>query len=102
MSGAGPHEGYHGESGDVEVASYLGEAVAHGVAIDPQAAPTGAATADGELIIILDFGSQYSRLIARRVREHHVYCELIPRHPGDDRGAQAQRVHPVGWAGQRL
>ncbi|NLG29512.1 MAG: glutamine-hydrolyzing GMP synthase [Chloroflexi bacterium] len=29
-------------------------------------------------IAILDYGSQYSQLIARRVRECHVYCELLP------------------------
>ncbi|MGQ9832202.1 MAG: glutamine-hydrolyzing GMP synthase [Candidatus Villigracilaceae bacterium] len=29
-------------------------------------------------IAILDFGSQYAQLIARRVREQHVYCELFP------------------------
>ncbi|MEI6305995.1 MAG: glutamine-hydrolyzing GMP synthase, partial [Deltaproteobacteria bacterium] len=29
-------------------------------------------------ILILDFGSQYTQLIARRVREAHVYCELHP------------------------
>jgi len=29
-------------------------------------------------IVILDFGSQYSQLIARRVREAHIYCQLFP------------------------
>jgi len=31
-----------------------------------------------ELVLILDFGSQYTQLIARRVREQGVYCEIVP------------------------
>jgi GMP synthase (glutamine-hydrolysing) len=37
-----------------------------------------------ERILVLDFGAQYSQLIARRVREAHVYCELHPYDVGDD------------------
>jgi len=33
-------------------------------------------------ILILDYGSQYTQLIARRVRESHVYCEIHPFHLG--------------------
>jgi GMP synthase (glutamine-hydrolysing) len=31
-------------------------------------------------VLILDFGSQYTQLIARRVREMEVYCEILPYH----------------------
>jgi GMP synthase (glutamine-hydrolysing) len=35
-------------------------------------------------ILILDFGSQVTQLIARRVREAHVYCEIHPNDVSDD------------------
>src|SRR5438093_12891171 len=38
-----------------------------------QAGPSARAT-----VAILDFGSQYTQLIARRVRESRVYCEIFP------------------------
>ncbi|MBC7962932.1 MAG: glutamine-hydrolyzing GMP synthase, partial [Steroidobacteraceae bacterium] len=44
-------------------------------------------------ILILDFGSQYTQLIARRVREAHVYCEL---HPFDMELAEIRRFAPNG------
>lgn len=31
-----------------------------------------------ELVIVLDFGGQYNQLIARRVRDYNVYCEIMP------------------------
>ena len=37
------------------------------------------------MILILDFGSQYTQLIARRVREAHVYCEIHPYNLAPDR-----------------
>ena len=46
-----------------------------------------------EKILILDFGSQYTQLIARRVREAHVYCEL---HPFDMELARIRSFAPSG------
>lgn len=31
-----------------------------------------------ELVLVADFGGQYNQLIARRVRDQHVYCEVVP------------------------
>jgi GMP synthase (glutamine-hydrolysing) len=44
-------------------------------------------------ILILDFGSQYTQLIARRVRETHVYCEL---HPYDVDADFIRAFNPAG------
>ena len=44
-------------------------------------------------IAILDFGSQYSQLIARRVREANVYCELFP---WDAPPEKVQALQPTG------
>ena len=45
------------------------------------------------MILIVDFGSQVTQLIARRVREAHVYCEVVPFHRAEEALA---RLSPRG------
>ncbi len=47
-------------------------------------AGAAAAAMNHDKILILDFGSQVTQLIARRVREAHVYCEIHPQDVSDD------------------
>ena len=44
-------------------------------------------------VLILDFGGQYNQLIARRVRENHVYCEV---HPWSMSMEEIRAFHPIG------
>jgi GMP synthase (glutamine-hydrolysing) len=56
--------------------------------------PTGHASAgDFDRVLVLDFGAQYAQLIARRVREVHVYSEIVPR---DITAEEVRELRPVG------
>lgn len=46
-----------------------------------------------QLVIVLDFGAQYTQLIARRIRECHVYCEI---HPFDITIQEIEAMKPRG------
>ncbi|MBI3896511.1 MAG: glutamine-hydrolyzing GMP synthase [Acidobacteria bacterium] len=47
----------------------------------------------GHGIAILDFGSQYTQLIARRIREHHVHSFIVPYHISLD---ELKKLNPAG------
>lgn len=58
---------------------------------------------DREMIIVLDFGGQYNQLIARRVREYNVYCEVHPYTMDlEEIKAMAPKDYFYRWLEQRI
>ena len=61
--------------------------------VDDERVEAGNVAVEREEVLVLDFGGQYSQLIARRVREAHVYCEI---HPCDVDDAFVRDFAPKG------
>jgi GMP synthase (glutamine-hydrolysing) len=80
-------------SGDVEVSTYLEIAAEkRGEELLPVKEPEPGG--EREAVVVIDFGSQYSMLIARRVRECRVYSELVPHDAPWERVAS---IRPRGF-----
>ena len=52
-----------------------------------------ASSRDFDRVLVVDFGAQYAQLIARRVREAHVFSEIVPR---DITAEEVRSRRPVG------
>jgi len=81
-------------SDDLEVGAYLEIAESQTSEDRPPLQAPRPTPSERDAIAIIDFGSQYSQLIARRIREHHVYCELIPHDAPEER---IRALQPKGF-----
>ena len=80
---------------DLEVSTYLEIAGSKvGEAETPHPDAQAERAYQPETVVVLDFGSQYSMLIARRVRECHVYCEILPYNAPAE---QVAKLNPSGF-----
>ncbi|MDD5605359.1 MAG: glutamine-hydrolyzing GMP synthase [Dehalococcoidales bacterium] len=79
-------------SGDIEVSTYL--EISREIKGEQPLASDSIAPTKQETIIIIDFGSQYTLLIARRIRELDVYCELISH---DTPWEKISHLNPKGF-----
>jgi GMP synthase (glutamine-hydrolysing) len=84
----------HPTSEDLEVSSYLEQTLDRGAAHPEEARSEAERRLEGtQTAIVLDFGSQFSMLIARRIREAGVYSELLPHDVSYER---VKELNPIG------
>ena len=55
-----------------------------------------------ELILIVDYGSQYTQLIARRIRERHVFCRIVPPRELTPKALKRQHILLLGLIQLRI